>query len=245
MTNLQEHKVFWGPITELIERARLASKAINISPVKLTDRLIRYYSAQGVLDKPDRLGRDAAYNFRHLLQLLTARRLSSKGISLEIIGRHNLSTTTDQLHEDLFKPVAVDDFIPKEKTEDGISAVLNKQVVGTPVAMVDLLAEVRGLSETIKKEREEFYGLRNELSWLVTNVKDLEQKLSCVSSEFQIFAHSMRASEDQIRRTAGNFEHTLYENVKNFSSRFDHMCESIERLEKSFAISATNITSAK
>lgn len=245
MTNLQEHKVFWGPITELIERARLASKAINISPVKLTDRLIRYYSAQGVLDKPDRLGRDAAYNFRHLLQLLTARRLSSKGISLEIIGRHNLSTTTDQLHEDLFKPVAVEDFIPKEKTEDGISAVLNKQVVGTPVAMVDLLAEVRGLSETIKKEREEFYGLRNELSWLVTNVKDLEQKLSCVSSEFQIFAHSMRASEDQIRRTAGNFEHTLYENVKNFSSRFDHMCESIERLEKSFAISATNITSAK
>jgi DNA-binding transcriptional MerR regulator len=213
--------------------------------VKLTDRLIRYYSAQGVLDKPDRLGRDAAYNFRHLLQLLTARRLSSKGISLEIIGRHNLSTTTDQLHEDLFKPVAVEDFIPKEKTEDGISAVLNKQVVGTPVAMVDLLAEVRGLSETIKKEREEFYGLRNELSWLVTNVKDLEQKLSCVSSEFQIFAHSMRASEDQIRRTAGNFEHTLYENVKNFSSRFDHMCESIERLEKSFAISATNITSAK
>jgi len=245
MTNLQEHKVFWGPITELIERARLASKAINISPVKLTDRLIRYYSAQGVLDKPDRLGRDAAYNFRHLLQLLTARRLSSKGISLEIIGRHNLSTTTDQLHEDLFKPVAVEDFIPKEKTEDGISAVLNKQVVGKPVAMVDLLAEVRGLSETIKKEREEFYGLRNELSWLVTNVKDLEQKLSCVSSEFQIFAHSMRASEDQIRRTAGNFEHTLYENVKNFSSRFDHMCESIERLEKSFAISATNITSAK
>ena len=245
MTNLQTHKVFWGPLTELLERARLISKTIDVSPDKLTDRLVRYYSAQGVLDKPDRLGRDAAYNFRHLLQLLTARRLSSKGISLEIIGRHNQVKTTDQLHAGLLKPVTVEDFIPKEKTEDGISVVLNKQVVGTPVAMVDLLAEVRGLSETIKKEREEFYGLRNELSWLVTNVKDLEQKLSCVSSEFQIFAHSMRASEDQIRRTAGNFEHTLYENVKNFSSRFDHMCESIERLEKSFAISATNITSAK
>ena len=150
MTNLQEHKVFWGPITELIERARLASKAINISPEKLTDRLIRYYSAQGVLDKPDRLGRDAAYNFRHLLQLLTARRLSSKGISLEIIGRHNLSTTTDQLHADLFKPVKVENFMPNEKTEDGLSGALIKQVVGTPVALVDLLSEVRSLSDNLK-----------------------------------------------------------------------------------------------
>ena len=245
MTNLQTHKVFWGPLTELLERARLISKTIGVSPDKLTDRLVRYYSAQGVLDKPDRLGRDAAYNFRHLLQLLTARRLSSKGISLEIIGRHNQVKTTDQLHAGLLKPVTVEDFIPKEKPEDGISVVLNKQVVGTPVAMVDLLAEVRTLSDNIKKEREEFYGLRNDLSWLTSTVKDLEQRLSQISSEFQIFAHSMRASEDLIRQTAGGFEHALYDSVRNFSTRFDQLSESIERLEKSLAVSATNSTSAK
>ena len=36
------------------------------------ERLLRYYVSLNVVDKPDRQGRDAVYNFRHLLQDLTA-----------------------------------------------------------------------------------------------------------------------------------------------------------------------------
>jgi DNA-binding transcriptional MerR regulator len=245
MTNLQEHKVFWGPITELIERARLASKAINISPVKLTDRLIRYYSAQGVLDKPDRLGRDAAYNFRHLLQLLTARRLSSKGISLEIIGRHNLSTTTDQLHEDLFKPVAVEDFIPREKTEDGLSGALIKQVVGTPVALVDLLSEVRSLSDNLKKDREDLRWLRDDLSGVTMYMKELDAGFRSLTRNFEMVASMMNVAVDKIHSSEAKFEFEINERFREYNSRFDHVSESIERLEKSLVMFAASSSQAK
>ena len=71
MSAIQSHKAFWGPIAELIERARLVSKGMGLSSEKTTDRLVRYYATQGVLDKADRLGRDAAY--RELVSRALAR----------------------------------------------------------------------------------------------------------------------------------------------------------------------------
>ena len=245
MTNLETHKVFWGPMTELIERARLISKAIGVNPEKLTDRLVRYYSAQGVLDKPDRLGRDAAYNFRHLLQLLTARRLSSKGISLEIIGRHNQSTTTDQLHAGIFKPVKVENFMPSEKTEDGLSGALIKQVVGTPVALVDLLSEVRALSDNLKKDREDFRWLRDDLSGVTMSIKELDAGFRSLQSNFEMVAHMVNMAVEKIHSSEAKFEFEINERFREYNTRFDHVSDSIERLEKSLIVFAASSSQAK
>ena len=162
MSILQSHKSLWGPLAELIERAKIVSNQMGVSSEKMTDRLVRYYSAQGVLDKPDRLGRDAAYNYRHLLQLLTARRLSEKGVTLEIIGRHNLSTTTEQLEAGLLKPIQMEAYNPTPKS-DGLSVSLNKSITGSPVAMIDLLAEVQALKDQFSKDRDELRIMREDI----------------------------------------------------------------------------------
>ena len=85
-----------GTYTEFVGNAEeLAAAAVQcgaelawtfVDSEKLNERLVRYYAAEGVMDKPDRLGRDAMYQFRHLLQLLTARRMQEQGISLATIG---------------------------------------------------------------------------------------------------------------------------------------------------------------
>lgn len=48
-------------------------------------RLVRYYTTQGVLDRPARQGREARYTYRHLLQLLVVRRLLAEGYSTTAI----------------------------------------------------------------------------------------------------------------------------------------------------------------
>ena len=51
------------------------------TPEAINLRLVRYYTTQGVLDRPLRQGREARYTYRQLLQVLVVRRLLGEGYS--------------------------------------------------------------------------------------------------------------------------------------------------------------------
>ena len=68
------------------------------------ERLLRYYVSLNVVDKPDRQGRDAVYNFRHLLQYLTARRLLRQKFSLAKIAEYTSLVPTQSLIDALLAP---------------------------------------------------------------------------------------------------------------------------------------------
>ena len=104
MNVFESFRGFWGTAAELSERAKTLGKAVGVKPEKLTIRLIRYYAAQGVLDKPNRLGREAAFHFRHMLQLLVARRLLDEGVPLEVISKFNVDASMEELELALLKP---------------------------------------------------------------------------------------------------------------------------------------------
>ncbi|ANV85840.1 hypothetical protein AWQ21_15015 (plasmid) [Picosynechococcus sp. PCC 7003] len=64
----------------------LASNPVNDrSQEPINPRLVRFYTTKGVLDKPEKEGREARYLYRHLLQLLLIRRLLSEGYSISSI----------------------------------------------------------------------------------------------------------------------------------------------------------------
>lgn len=98
---------FSGNAAELaahaIERGR--AYGLPVDPDRTNERLVRYYVSEGVIDRPDRVGRDAAYGQRHLLQLLTARRMAQAGMSLAVIAEHNRNALTRTLAEGLDKPL--------------------------------------------------------------------------------------------------------------------------------------------
>jgi DNA-binding transcriptional MerR regulator len=48
-------------------------------PFELKDRLVRYYTAEGALDRPGREGKEARYDYRHLVQLMVTRWLVNDG----------------------------------------------------------------------------------------------------------------------------------------------------------------------
>src|SRR5215467_671809 len=51
------------------------------------ERMIRYYTARGLLPRPGTRGRALTYGRTHLLRLVAIKRLQSQGLSLDEIGR--------------------------------------------------------------------------------------------------------------------------------------------------------------
>ena len=64
---------------------------------KIGSRLIRYYATQGLLDEPQKSGRNAQYTYRHLLQVLVVRRLLTEGYASGVIGPLATSKTVEEL----------------------------------------------------------------------------------------------------------------------------------------------------
>ncbi|ALK90320.1 MerR family transcriptional regulator [Limnohabitans sp. 63ED37-2] len=243
MSVIQSHKAFWGPIAELIERARIVSKGMGLNSEKMTDRLIRYYAAQGVLDKPDRLGRDAAYNYRHLLQLLTARRLSEKGVSLEIIGRHNLSTTTELLEKGLIKPVEMEVFVTPPKSEANV--MVPKTLNGSPLAMVDVLSEVRALKDQFNKDHEELRRVREAVGEFASQLKEFHAGLDGIKVELEAVVRLVKTGLDKMYQTEDKFGYMLEKNLSAHNEKFNYLVEGIERVERTLLKIEINSGQAK
>jgi DNA-binding transcriptional MerR regulator len=105
--HLNDHASFSGNAADLASLAVDCAQGMRL-PVdagKTNERLVRYYVTEGVLDRPDRVGRDAAYGFRHLLQLLTAKRMVEAGMTLAVVAQHNQASTTKALQKALERPL--------------------------------------------------------------------------------------------------------------------------------------------
>ncbi|HKO16261.1 MAG TPA: MerR family transcriptional regulator [Gemmatimonadaceae bacterium] len=60
-------------------------------------RAIRFYVANGLLDRPEGTGTAATYNYRHFLQLLAIKIRQREGITLDLIKRELQELTGDAL----------------------------------------------------------------------------------------------------------------------------------------------------
>ena len=60
-------------------------------------RSIRFYVANGLLERPEGAGTAATYNYRHFLQLLAIKIRQREGVTLDIIKREMKEVTGDAL----------------------------------------------------------------------------------------------------------------------------------------------------
>ena len=107
MSVIDAYEDFAGGAVELAACAVKCGAGLgwaSVDPDRTNERLVRYYVTDGVIDRPDRVGRDAVYQFRHLVQLLNARRLSEKGVALSVIGDYNRRAKTQDLRAGLERP---------------------------------------------------------------------------------------------------------------------------------------------
>ena len=64
---------------------------------KINERLVRYYVAEGLVDRPKRIGRDAEYGYLHLLQFLAGRFLVDAGFPMQKVAPYLSTLESAQL----------------------------------------------------------------------------------------------------------------------------------------------------
>ena len=175
MSKVDEFKGFWGTGVELSERAKVLSRKMGLKSEKLTERLIRYYAAKGVLDKPDRLGREAAYHFRHLLQLLIARRLVDEGVSLIVISKFNLNKSTDELEQALLNPAKDTAKAVIEKYREEVVTPKETPALSSPtVAIANMLTQIIDLKQTTNEEAQGIQKTQYEIVSLLNKLNETQ-----------------------------------------------------------------------
>lgn len=97
--NIGSYRDWQGNGSELARLAGdiLSDEGFTDDPASLNVRLIRDYTARGIVDRPERHGKEASYGFRHLIQLVAARALVSDGWPLGKIAEHFAHASVDDL----------------------------------------------------------------------------------------------------------------------------------------------------
>ena len=83
-------------VTALVDAAgiRPTNSSARSAP---SARSVRFYVANGLLDRPEGAGTAATYNYRHLLQLLSIKIRQREGATLDVIKREMREVTGDAL----------------------------------------------------------------------------------------------------------------------------------------------------
>lgn len=229
MLIFEEYRGFWGTGHELSERAKKLSKSLGINPEKLTERLIRYYTSAGVLDKPDRLGREAAYHFRHLLQLLTARRLVDEGVSLVAISKFNLNKSAEELEQALLKPSKTEAItVSTQYLEVKSASIVAGSKSKSTTNPEDALEGLRELTNDIQKEVLELSKRRDQLEMMVTRLEEKEEQIyKEFQNERREMKHMYMEIMEQLTRTAERQNRALEDQLSMMSKQMSSMQEEV------------------
>ena len=92
-------------VTALVDAAgmRPTNASARAAP---SARSVRFYVANGLLDRPEGTGTSATYGYRHLLQLLAIKIRQREGQSLETIKREMAGVTGDALERRVAQSLA-------------------------------------------------------------------------------------------------------------------------------------------
>lgn len=96
---INEHQNFLGNATDLANLASQCTRYMNLPGDldKINERIVRYYVAEGLVDRPERIGRDAQYGYKHLLQFLAGRFLVESGFPMQKVGPYLMTQRIPQL----------------------------------------------------------------------------------------------------------------------------------------------------
>ena len=103
---IQDYQDFRGNVVELSELAIRCSNFLSLpgDTDKINERTIRYYVTEGLVDRPTRIGRDAEYEYIHLLQFLASRYLVASGYPMAKVAPYIASRSMEDLAKFVSNP---------------------------------------------------------------------------------------------------------------------------------------------
>ncbi len=148
-----EFERFEGTADELADIAVVAARRFGLAddPVEPNVRLLRDYLRRGILSKPERRGKEAIFNYRHLIEFLGARVLVADGWPLAKVADYVASARTEDLESLLHRQEpqnAAVSVVQSLLREQELSARSSRAEVSGRQAQLSQLK--RGLPEALK-----------------------------------------------------------------------------------------------
>lgn len=104
-------------------------------------RTVRYYQSIGVVDRPDREGREAVYGWRHLLQVVAVKRLQVRGEPLARIQAALVGVSTEALEAALDMPTYPDGTLvlcgEEEPYQERVPGFVTRELVPGVLVVID------------------------------------------------------------------------------------------------------------
>jgi len=100
MKNLSDGWADWkGNVQNFVIEVQKVMDYVGVTDPELTpnERLIRHYVSLGILNRPERAGKEALYGFVQLIQYVTARVLSNDGWPLAKVAEQVSTASLDEL----------------------------------------------------------------------------------------------------------------------------------------------------
>jgi len=247
MTTLKALEEFAGNASDLCAAVIAASKQHNwrIEPDSINERLVRYYAGEGVIDRPNRQGRDSTYGFRHLVQLIMARRLShEQKWSLQLVAQYNQETTTAELDRSLFKPLQAEGEYSEQadaRSPDNAASLVQKFKRGVGLQVnnserLDLFAKQTSASPRSSRSNER--GTANAkpplaITDVLDEVRRMKDEWLQEISSFKNMQHSVQELSSQVSGQ-GSRVSELHEAQRRLMSTLEQMAQVGFQREQAF-----------
>lgn len=244
---IQNYQGFSGSAADLADLAITCSRNLRLpgDSSKISERLIRYYVTEGLLSRPIRIGREAEYHYKHLLQFLASRSLMEEGYPMQKVADYIAGLEQQQLEPLALgqtKPNLAELLVASFKHPEKIARTLRTQKRFTPsntvdsIPMMSMSSVDTQLDKTQKGSRSnlgsESYleGMKrtgivntrelvNELRLEITEVKhamsDIMNSLSSIAQPVVL-----KASEDA--------QAQLHESMQRLRCDMDNFCQKID-----------------
>lgn len=190
---IQDYQDFRGNVLDLSDLAIKCSNFLGLpgETEKINERTIRYYVTEGLVDRPTRIGRDAEYEYIHLLQFLASRFLVASGYPMAKVAPYIASRSIDELEKFVSHPT-------KPNLAELLVASFAK---GSNTGLESISQSKRAVRTTPKSPRLEKsdirFSVKSQSSLLDFDVQDLPAIFSKVPTENKNFTNSTKSDADE------------------------------------------------
>jgi DNA-binding transcriptional MerR regulator len=248
---IQNYQRFSGNAAQLADVALDCAQKLSLpgDNSKISERLIRYYVTEGLLSRPIRIGRDAEYHYKHLLQFFASRSLMEQGYPMQKVADY-----INGLEDDLLEPLALNQTKPnlaellvasfkqpdrgnlRNNRRGGTSPLSSRSTTMDSIPMMSLGSADTQLDKTQKGNRtslsSETYleGMRRTG---VVNTRELIGDLRLEVTELktmvsEIFNNLASTAQPAIVKVSGDAQEKFHEDIQRMRNSLDSFCQKMD-----------------
>jgi DNA-binding transcriptional MerR regulator len=261
---IQNYQRFSGNATQLADVALDCAQKLSLpgDNSKISERLIRYYVTEGLLSRPIRIGRDAEYHYKHLLQFFASRSLMEQGYPMQKVADY-----INGLDNDLLEPLALNQTKPnlaellvasfkqpntgnlRNSRRSGTSPLSSRGATMDSISMMSLNSADHQLDKTQKGSRS---GLSSE-TYLegmkrtgVVNTRELVGDLRLEVTELKtmvsdIFNNLASTAQPAVIKVSGDVQEKFHEDIQRLRNSLDSFCQKMDSSIHMFMDKQSNI----